>query len=118
MLSAPDHGESRDDMPVAVSIRTLILLALATSMLVVFLLGAFAQPAGDALAGVQPTPTWTSQPVLTVAPETGSTPVAATVTRTTGGMHNPSPTALPTATAITPPTVLPTLDPTAPVGGG
>lgn len=119
MPSAPDRSNPRDAVRVAVSVNTVLLLALATSMLVVFLFGVFAQPPENALAGFQPTPTGTAQPVLTVAPETGSTPIA-TATSPHSGIHNPTPTALPTATAtaITTPTALPTPDPTVPVGGG
>jgi septal ring-binding cell division protein DamX len=119
MPSAPDRSNPRNAVRVAIPVNTVLLLALATSMLGVFLIGVFAQSPENALAGFQPTPTNTTQPVLTVAPETGSTPIA-TATSAPSSIRNPMPTVLPTATAtaITTPTALPTPVPTVPVGGG
>ena len=107
-------------MRAAVAASTLVLLALIIPLLFVFVLGLFVQPTASALPDIQPSPTATIQTVLTVVPETETTP-AATVESGSGGGGGGSGQSSPTATPQVAPTATPappTPVPTVPISTG
>lgn len=124
--SSSPEDETPDVSPrFGVSTNNLLLLALNVALIAFFVAVLLTQPPTIAASLAQPTPTWTTNPVLTVDPETSGTPLAtviATVAATNTSTSHPAstpvrqPTATPPrATATTAP--LPTPTATASISG-